>query len=100
MTQTRNLAAFTGLFRLEIEFNFPLSWLMKKCLELSVKREKMSCMRVIDGFDPLVCHSGMKAACEPTGIVMTYALVQPSKNLHEPENAFVAPYRIDMQMVA
>ena len=70
------------------------------CLELSIKREKMSCMRVIDGFDPLVCHSRMKAACEPAGIGMTYALVQPSTNLHESENTFVAPYRIDMQMVA
>ena len=70
------------------------------CLELSVKREKMSCLRVIDGFDPLLCDSRMKAACELAGIAMTYALVQPSTNLHEPENAFVAPYRIDMQMVA
>ena len=38
------------------------------CLELSVKREKMSCMRVIDGLDPLVCESRMKAACELAGI--------------------------------
>ena len=61
------------------------------CLELSVKREKMSCMRVIDGFDPLVCDSRMKAACEPAGIVMTYALVQPSKNLHEHERLLLHP---------
>ena len=70
------------------------------CLKLSVKREKMSYMRVIDGLDPLVCDSRMKAACELAGIGMTYVLVQPSRNLHESENAFVAPYRIDMQMVA
>ena len=70
------------------------------CLELSVKREKMSCLSVIDGFDPLVCDLRMKAACELAGIAMTYALVQPSTNLPETENAFVAPYRIDMQMVA
>ena len=70
------------------------------CLELSVKREKMSCMRVIDGLDPLACEWRMKAACELAGIWMTYAFVQPMTNLRESENAFVASYRIDMQMVA
>ena len=50
---------------------------------------------------PLVCDSRInyKSACELAGHVgMTYALIQPT-NLHESENAFVAPYRIDMQMV-
>ena len=61
------------------------------CSELSVEREKMSCMRVIDGFDPLVCDSRMKAACELADIGMNYTLVQPSTNIHESENAFVAP---------
>ena len=45
-----------------------------------------------------VCGSRMKAASELAGIGMTYTLVQAT-NLQESENAFVAHYRIDTQMV-